>query len=96
MSRGRGFTAERKIQKSGDPLTTRLTMTADSKLLTTIFRNQGVCSSLALVGCAILWAIILPINRWISLQHEVQIDCSMPAHCKLAVIRRYIESPAGH
>jgi hypothetical protein len=32
------------------------------KLLTTIFRNPGVCSGLALVGCAILWAIILPIN----------------------------------
>ena len=37
-------------------------MKADSKLLTTFFRDQGIYLCIALVGCAIFWAIGQPIN----------------------------------
>jgi predicted PurR-regulated permease PerM len=37
-------------------------MRVDSKLLTTFFRDQGAYLFLALVGCAIFWAIGQPIN----------------------------------
>ena len=37
-------------------------MKADSKSLTTFFRDQGIYLSIALVGCAIFWAIGQPIN----------------------------------
>ena len=59
---GREFTAEREIQNSGDPLTITLTMKADSKSLTTFFRDQGIYLFIALVVGAIFWAIGQPIN----------------------------------
>ena len=37
-------------------------MKADSKSLTTFFRDQGIYLCIALVGCAIFWAIGQPIN----------------------------------
>jgi sigma-B regulation protein RsbU (phosphoserine phosphatase) len=37
-------------------------MKADSKALTTFFRNQGVYLFIALLGCGIFWAIGQPIN----------------------------------
>jgi sigma-B regulation protein RsbU (phosphoserine phosphatase) len=59
---GREFAAEREKQNNGDPLTIRLTMRADSKALTTFFRDQGIYLCLALVVGAIFWAIGQPIN----------------------------------
>jgi sigma-B regulation protein RsbU (phosphoserine phosphatase) len=59
---GREFTAEREVKNSGDPLTIRLTMRADSKSLATFFRDQGIYLFIALVICAIFWAMGEPIH----------------------------------
>jgi phosphoserine phosphatase RsbU/P len=59
---GREFTAERKIQNSGDLPKIGLTMRADSKVLTTFFRDQGIYLFIALVVGAIFWALGQPIN----------------------------------
>jgi hypothetical protein len=58
----REFAAERVVQNSGDPLTIRLTMRADSKSLTTFFRNQGVYLFIAFVIGAIFRAMGEPIH----------------------------------
>jgi sigma-B regulation protein RsbU (phosphoserine phosphatase) len=59
---GREFTAERKIQNSGDLPKIGLTMRADSKVLATFFRDQGIYLFIALVVGAIFWALGQPIN----------------------------------
>jgi sigma-B regulation protein RsbU (phosphoserine phosphatase) len=46
-------------------------MRADSKLLTTFFRDQGIYLCIALVGCAIFWAINLPINPFTVLLYSL-------------------------
>jgi predicted PurR-regulated permease PerM len=59
---GREFTAEREIENSGAPLRISLTMRADSKSLTTFFRDQDIYLCIALVVGAIFWALGQPIN----------------------------------
>lgn len=59
---GREFTAEREIQNGGDLLKIRLTMRADSKVLMTFFRDQGIYLFIALVVGAIFGATGQPIN----------------------------------
>jgi len=65
------FTAERKIQNSGEPLTTKPPMRVDSKSLTTFFRDQGIYLCLALVVGAIFWSIDLPINPFTVLLYSL-------------------------
>jgi phosphoserine phosphatase RsbU/P len=46
-------------------------MRADSKLLTTFFRDQGIYLCLALVGCAIFWALGTSINPFTVLLYSL-------------------------
>jgi sigma-B regulation protein RsbU (phosphoserine phosphatase) len=59
---GKEFAAGREIRNGGDPLTSRLTVRADSKSLTIFFRNQGVYLFIAFVIGAIFWAMGEPIH----------------------------------
>ena len=71
MTWAENFTAERKIQNSGEPLTTKPPMRVDSKSLTTFFRDQGIYLCLALVVGAIFWSIGQPVNPFTVLLYSL-------------------------
>ena len=78
---GREFTAEREVKNSGDPLIIRLMMRADSKLLATFFRDQGVYLFIALVVGAIFWAIGQPINPYTVILYSLCIGNFLSPPC---------------
>ena len=67
----RELTAERETRYSGDPMTSRPTLRADSKTLTTFFRDQGIFLCLALLVDAIFWSIGEPVNPFTVLLYSL-------------------------